>query len=183
MKFRLLSALLLSLGLAFAAQEQQKAPLEPFTVFVLRHGETVESTDHARDPELSEAGLKRAANLATLLGNADVSHIFASEFKRTQGTVSDLAKAVKKEVKVISAAKAQEQLDALKALPAGSVVVICGHSNTVPGLVSKLGGKMKNLVDHPKYGPMLDSKEFNRLFMVTVPGVGGAQVKAVELRY
>jgi phosphohistidine phosphatase SixA len=118
-----------------------------------------------------------------MLTAADVTHIFASEYARTQGTVSYLAKFANKEVKVISAGKMDEQLNALRELPAGSVAVVCGHSNTVPGMVMKLGGKIKNLVEHPKYGPMLDSKEFSRLFMVTIPGVKGSTAKTVELRY
>ena len=183
MKLSVWSTLLLSLGLFVGVQEPDKAPVDPVTVFVLRHGETVESTDHARDPALSKDGIKRAANLANMLTAAAVTHIFATEYSRTQATVSDLAKFSNKEVKVISAGKMDEQLDALRKLPAGSVAVVCGHSNTVPGMVIKLGGKIKNLVEHPKYGPMLDSKEFNRLFMVTIPGVKGSTAKAVELHY
>lgn len=183
MKFRLLASALLSLGLIGALQEPAKKKVEPITVIVLRHAETTESTAKVRDPELSEAGERRAAELATLFGEAEVSHIFSSEYKRTRATVLPLAEQLELEVNVISAAKEKEQLAALKKLKPGNVAVICGHSNTVPGIVAKLGGQVKGLVDHPKYGKMLKGTEFGRIFVVTIPGVRGTKVKTLELRY
>ena len=58
------------------------------TVFVLRHAERVDSSP---DSELSEAGLQRAQKLVHVAGEAGISAIFATEYRRTQQTAQPLA--------------------------------------------------------------------------------------------
>jgi hypothetical protein len=53
----------------------------------------------------------------------------------------------------------------------GGVVVVAGHSNTVPGVIQALGGPA---------GITIDDAEFNRLFVVT--GAPGKAV-VVAMRY
>jgi phosphohistidine phosphatase SixA len=167
-----------------AAIERQEAAAsdQPATVFLLRHAEKAESTTNERDPSLSEAGRQRARALARLLGKAKVTHLFSSEFVRTNETLAPLAEAAGLEVQVIPARDGEDQVRALVALPPGSIAVVCGHSNTIPALVAALGGTIDALVDHPTYGPMLGDDEYDRLFVVIRP-VAGESAQTIELRY
>ncbi len=87
------------------------------------------------------------------------------------------------EVALIDAANPEAQLTALRALPAGAVAVVSGHSDTVPGLVEALSGTLRKPVDAQTGGPMLGHDEYDRLFVVTLPACEGAATKVVELRY
>src|SRR6218665_1528661 len=60
------------------------------TTFILvRHAEKV--SDGSKDPELSEAGKTRAQTLSKLLKDQKIDAIYATGYKRTQGTVAPLA--------------------------------------------------------------------------------------------
>lgn len=157
------------------------------TVILVRHAETAQSTKTTRDPELSEAGKERAESLARLLSGAGVGRLFSSEFQRTQATLAPLAERRGLEVETIPAGEPEKLVSILRGLPAGMVAVIAGHSNTVPGLVHRLGGRVEDLVEDERYGPMLRSSEYDRLFVVQLPLVQGATegggVATLELRY
>ncbi|MEZ5979085.1 MAG: phosphoglycerate mutase family protein [Planctomycetota bacterium] len=156
-------------------------PVEPVVVFLVRHAE--KGDDDARDPGLSAAGERRANELARVLGSAGVTHLFASEYKRTQNTLRPLADAVGHEVEVVSARTPEKQLAAIADLPPGSVAVICGHSNTTPQLAARLvdptGSDAANLGED----------EYDRLFEVVLPARSRVESstrlapKLVELRY
>ena len=166
------------------AQEAARATaVEPVTVILVRHAETAADTKTSRDPELSEAGQERAAALAELLSASGVTHVFASEYQRTQATVHGVAEAAGVDVTVVSAREPEAQLTAIQALPPGSVAVVAGHSNTVPGLIQRFGGTVENLHEDPNYGPMLAHDEYGRLFVVTLPAGEATRPHALELRY
>lgn len=153
----------------------------PVTVLVLRHAEKDASDPGDANPGLSEAGRARAEALARLLGEARVTHLYASEYRRTQETVAPLAERVGREVEVVSA-RGPAQVEALRALPPGSVAVVAGHSNTVPALVRALGGgELEGLVPSA-YGPILAEESYDRLFLVVLAR-GGEPGAALELRY
>lgn len=164
--------------------EARPAPAEkPVTVVLVRHAETAGSTRTGGDPELSEAGRGRARALARLLAHAGVTRLFSSEYARTRATLAPLAEALDAEVEVVSARDGAEQVERLRALPPGSVAVVAGHSNTVPGLVRALGGEVADLEEG-----RLRHAEYDRLFLVTLPsGValppGDVAVQTLELRY
>ncbi|TDJ74901.1 MAG: histidine phosphatase family protein [Planctomycetota bacterium] len=166
---------------AVAGQDAALELLEPTTVFFLRHAE--KGTDDARDPELSERGTERAAALAELLEHAGVTHLFASEFRRTQATLAPLAEALGLEVEIVSARSPDVQVAALRALPAGSVAVVAGHSNTTPALVRALGGEVGRL-KASRSGDVLGEDEYGRLFVVVLPPPERrVAVQTLELAY
>lgn len=140
------------------------------TVIFVRHGEKAKGDP--RDPSLSPAGAARAAAVATTLRAAGVTHLFASEYRRTQATLRPLAAASGLAVATIAASDGAALLTALRGLPPGSVAVVAGHSNTLPGLIRGLAGAAP--VD-------IDEDEFDRMFVVVVPAAGPARV--LELRY
>jgi phosphohistidine phosphatase SixA len=152
----------------------------PTTVILVRHGE--KATDDPKDPSLSPAGEARARALAAMLAGAGVTHCFASEFRRTQATLRPLAAAIGLEISVVPAADPQALVAALRQLPPGSVAAVAGHSNTVPALVTALGGSVRGTVDSPA-GPALPDDAYDRMFVVHVPAAKDEPSTTLELRY
>ncbi len=83
----------------------------------------------------------------------------------------------------------EELVKELRNLPDGAVAVIAGHSNTVPDLVQRLGGKPTGLEEHPKHGWLLAHDEYSRMFVVTLHRPAGQAdapgnfTGCLELRY
>jgi phosphohistidine phosphatase SixA len=174
--------LALAVGLACLGSPPQD-PVEdalraPVTVVLVRHAET---TGEGAQRALSEEGSGRAAALARLLGHAGVTHLYCSPYPRTRQTLGPLQALTKLEVVEVSPREAARQVELLRELPPGSLAVVSGHSNTVPGLVSRLGGEVRDLEDSP-YGPMIAEDQHDRLYVVTLPGVAGAAPSTLELR-
>ena len=111
----------------------------PHSVVVLRHAEKSAADPQDRDPALSPKGQDRAARLATLLGNASITRLVASEYKRTQQTLGPLSERVGKPVETRSAAQGHDLVRELRDAPPGSTTVVATHSNVVPQLVRELG--------------------------------------------
>ncbi|MDZ4771551.1 MAG: histidine phosphatase family protein [Planctomycetota bacterium] len=159
-----------------------EAPPRPTTLVLVRHGEKDPAGD-ARDPGLSKAGAARAERLAQLLEAAGVTHLFATEYHRTQDTLAPLAARVSKQVEIVPGAKTEDLLRALDALPAGSIAVVAGHSNTVPKIAEHfgvlLGGTEKSV-----QGPVLPETAFDRVYAITLPSRGSSGAwSLLELRY
>jgi len=174
---------LLSLGLLSAIRPPGE-PQAPITVILVRHAETAGSSRTGGDPHLSEAGQARAELLGAMLESAGVTHLFASQFARTQEVLGPLAEATGLEVQVLNADALKQQIERLQALPAGSVAVVAGHSNTVPNMAIALGAKPQNLKRHPQYGPMFEHDQYGRMFQVTLPvDPASTAVKLLELHY
>ena len=105
-------------------------------VIVVRHAE---KADQSTDPDLSPAGRARAERLAALLADAGVAAVFATEFRRTQQTVAPLAARLRRTPQVVKAADVAGLVARLRAAHATDIVVIAGHSNTVPRILTELG--------------------------------------------
>ncbi len=171
MRFALLATLVLPLGGSPGIRQPLPAASpEPVTVFVVRHAE--KATDDPRDPNLSEEGRHRATELARVLGDAGVTALFASEFRRTQQTVAPLAQARGLTTTVVGAGAMDSLVARLDALPAGSRAVVASHSNLVSLIVKQLcGAEVKPLTD----------ADYDRLYVVTLTGKGTGTVAV--LRY
>lgn len=165
-----------------AADDEVAEPAAPVLALFVRHAETSASTLSGGDPELSEEGQARARALAALLEGAEVTHLYASEYARTAATLAPLAAAKELELVRIGARAQDEQLAALRALPPGSFAVVAGHSNTVPALVSALGGRVDELEQHPQYGAMIDHAVYDRAFLLHLPADARDAVSTLELR-
>jgi len=150
------------------------------TVMLVRHAE--KRTDDAIDPALSEAGLRRAQALLELLTNADVTHLFATEYRRTRATLEPLAAVTGLEIRTIEAGQAAAQAAALWALPPGSLAVVAGHANTLPELAIAVGGQLERLTP-TRRGDWLGDDEHDRLFVLILPPVRAEPVRTIELRY
>jgi hypothetical protein len=91
------------------------------------------------DPPLSDAGRARAGRLAEMLAPTGVKALYATEFVRTQQTVAPLAAALGLRVEIVAAADVPGLVTAVKAAYPSHVVVIAGHSNTVPAVLAAFG--------------------------------------------
>lgn len=185
-KQSLWGASLLALCTTALAWQGQDAPAEddtralrPVTVIAVRHAE--KGADDPRDPGLTEEGAQRAEALARLLSKAGVTHIFSTDYRRTQATVAPLAAGYKLEVETYNPRDMRGFIERLSALPASSVAVVSGHSNTTPGLVLALGGAPVGL-ETVRGAPSLGEEEYDRLFLITLSDREGGE-SCVELRY
>jgi len=151
------------------------------TVILLRHAEK-DTTGDSVNPGLSDVGKKRAADLARLLARARVTHLFASKYRRAQETLQPFAEASGLKVNTDLGAVSVELGPYLLGLPAGSVAVVAGHSNTIPALAAALGGELQGLEPTPQ-GPSLSEKEYARLFVLTPGPEPTSKPLVLELSY
>ena len=154
---RLLLATVLSLTTFGSAMAQ--------TVVLVRHAE---KADASSDPVLSEAGQRRAVDLAVALSDSDLTHVFTSPLQRTVLTARPAAEAHAINPETISFEGGTEAhilriAERIRALPDDAVVLVVGHSNTVPLIAAALG----------ETGPseMADC-EYDRLTVISVEDDG-----------
>jgi broad specificity phosphatase PhoE len=146
------------------------------TIIVVRHAE--QTDPEAADPLLSEAGAARANALAAALEHSGVQAIYVTQFKRTQDTAGPVAALLHVSVTEVPVdrAKLAEHAPLLAgrilAEHPGGIVLVVGHSNTVPAIVEALA-KVKIRA--------IERNEFDRLIVVTAGEKGCAH--AIEARY
>lgn len=115
-------------------------------VILVRHAERADAGTPAGaamqgnpDPELSAAGKARAQKLAGMLKDAGVTAIYTTQYIRTKDTAKPLADLLKMTPEVIQSRDADGLVAKIKAQPKG-VVLVVGHSNSVPAIIKALGG-------------------------------------------
>lgn len=145
------------------------------TVILVRHAE---KADDSKDPDLSPAGLARAEALARALAGARLSRVLTTPLKRTVQTGFPAALATGLTPTSVSlaggaAAHAARVAAAAREAPEDAVVLVVGHSNTVPDIARALGD--------PDPEPLGDC-DYDRM-TILVLGEPGAPAKAVHARY
>jgi phosphohistidine phosphatase SixA len=164
-----LPLLLLLVGFATTAAAQAET-----LVIVVRHAEKATAE---RDTELSEAGHARARALEATLADAGVQSILATERRRTQQTAQPLADRLGISIETVgldatAEAHAASVAEVVRTRHAGRVVLVAGHSNTVPAIIAALGG--------PRL-PDLCESEFSSLFVLRLRE--GEPARLVRARY
>ncbi|GJM19394.1 MAG: hypothetical protein DHS20C14_16070 [Phycisphaeraceae bacterium] len=124
---------------------------------VLRHAEKAD--DGTRNPPLTDAGNERAERTAALLASLDVAAVVSTPYTRTEQTAKPIAELFSLDVETYDPRKAGDALDRLGREHAGRVVVVVGHSNTVPAIVRALGAD-------PGV-EQIDEAEYGRVYLVT----------------
>lgn len=140
------------------------------TIFVTRHADRYGTEP---DPSLTPTGEKQAQALAQLLSDANVRHIFTTEFIRTQQTAAPLARLAS----ITPVTVPQQRFDDLitkvrQSLQPNQSILVVGHRTIVPEIVHALTGK--------DISP-LGSGEYGRLIAITLFPDGRSSV--VTLRY
>jgi broad specificity phosphatase PhoE len=123
-----------------------QAALAADTVFVMRH---LQKADGA-DPPLSAEGSANARAVADMLAKSGIKAIFATPTRRAMETAQPLAARIGLTVKPYDPSKPDALAAAVAAMP-GAVLVV-GHSNTVPDLVARFGGKQPVTLGEQDYG-------------------------------
>lgn len=160
----------IAIGLAWFFESQATT-----TIIFVRHAEKAGSMQE--DPPLSAEGHTRVAELTRQLVDADVvagvDAVFATPYKRSQDTARPLADALDIPVTTYDAADTEtvlaEILDDFK----GKIVLVVGHSNTLPELIANLGAS-KNV-------PPIQENEYDNIYIVSIPWFG--KTKTIRLRF
>jgi broad specificity phosphatase PhoE len=156
------------LALALPALCQQSGP--PTVVIVIRHAE---KGPQGSDPALSAAGVARTQALIEALAGADVSAVYATQYRRTRETVQPLAERLgigvtELEITSTNTTKYPTLIAAdILARHKGKSVVVAGHSNTVPAIVEALGLRPV---------PAMTETQFDRMYIVVIPAEGEPRV-------
>jgi broad specificity phosphatase PhoE len=133
------------LALLLAAGVPQ-AVLAADTVFVVRH---MQKADGA-DPPLSTEGVANAQALADKLATSGITAIFATQTRRAMETAQPLAARLGLTVMPYDPGKPEALAAKVAALP--GAVLIVGHSNTVPDLIARVGGREPVTLTEQDYG-------------------------------
>jgi len=142
-------------------------------VYLFRHAEKDLTSPGAnpRDPDLSADGITRAKQLARVLGDVDITHIFSSDYIRTRTTAAPLAELKGLEVETYNARELEAFAAQLKTM--NGTIAVSGHSNTTPTMVKLLGGEPGK--------PIEEKTEYDRLYMVILKN--GEAVHSSLMRY
>jgi len=163
---------LIAVGLAWFFELQATT-----TVIFVRHAEKAELP--ADNPGLSHAGQRRAAELARQLVDADVvpgvgvDAVYSTSFRRTVETAKPVADALNLPVLSYDASDTEAFLVAVVREYKGKIVLVVGHSNTVPEMIANMGAS-KNV-------PPIAENEYDNIYLVSIPWFG--KTKTIRLRY
>jgi broad specificity phosphatase PhoE len=145
------------------------------TVILVRHAE--KAAMPADNPGLSEAGKERAAELARQMVEADVvagvDAIYSTSYRRTEETVQPVATALGLPITSYDAANTETIMDKIVREHKGKIILVVGHSNTVPELIANMGAS-KNV-------PEISENEYDNMYIVSIPWFG--KTKPIRVRY
>jgi broad specificity phosphatase PhoE len=147
------------------------------TLIFVRHAE--KAALPADDPGLSEAGRRRAAELARQLVDADVvpgigvDAVYSTSYRRTVETAKPVADALDIPVLTYDASDTEAIIEAIVSEYKGKIILVVGHSNTVPEMIANMGAS-KNV-------PPIAENEYDNIYLVTIPWFG--KTKTIRLRY
>ena len=121
--------LLLTIFLAFSIPENDCS-----TFYLIRHAEKVRTNKSDRDPALNEKGILRALNWKEYFIDKDISKIYSTNYKRTLETVKPIQEAIGLATILYSPSNIDYFISSNKS----EVVLVVGHSNTIPNFVNEL---------------------------------------------
>lgn len=160
----------IALGLAWFFESQATT-----TMIFVRHAE--KALTPIDDPALSPEGQVRAAELARQLVDADVvagiDAIYSTDFRRTVETAQPVADALKLEINRYDPDDNEAVLERILKEHKGQIILVVGHSNTVPTLIADLGAS--------KLVPPIAEAEYDNIYLVSIPWFG--KTKTIRLRY
>lgn len=163
--------LLITLGavLGLAAPLAAQAPT---WVILVRHAEKADAPP--ADPPLTAAGQARAKALAARLEYTKLDAIITTQFERTRATAAPTAESHHIAPTIVATTggnHVQAMADEIRK-HAGGVVLVVGHSNTVPAIVAALGAPAPHAIC---------DQEYDNLYIVSIPATGTPT--AVQTRF
>lgn len=165
--------MLLGLLLLFGVEVRAQGELYvPKTFIFMRHAEKVHTLN--ADPPLTTAGTAQAKAFAEMLKEQSIAAIYSTPYKRTLETAAPLANLKNLTTQLYEPLYAFSLLEQLKTQVDSGVVVIVGHSNTIPDMVNALVGR-------EEVAP-ISEEEYGLVFIVIVPVMPGNAASVVRLR-
>ena len=160
----------IAIGLAWFFESQATT-----TIIFVRHAE--QTSFDEPDPSLSEAGQRRAAELARQLVDADViagvDAVYSTPLVRSLETAQPIADALNLPVNSYDPGDTEVVLETILKNHKGKITLVVGHSNTVPVLIANLGAS-KNV-------PPIAQGEFDNIYIISIPWFG--KTKTIRLRF
>jgi len=160
----------IAIGLAWFFESQATT-----TIIFVRHAEKAESPPE--DPELSEQGKRRVAELTRQLVDADVvagiDAIYSTPYKRTMETAHPLSETLNLPINRYDPDDNEAVLETILKSHKGKIILVVGHSDTIPGLIADLGASKKV--------PPIDDMEYDNIYVISIPWFG--KTKTIRLRY
>ena len=161
----------IAVGLAWFFESQATT-----TMIFVRHAE--KALIPVDDPGLSAEGQRRAEELARQLVDADVvagiDAIYSTSYRRTVETAQPVADALGLPINRYSPDDDDEDVvDGMVRDHKGKIILVVGHSNTVPALIAALGAS-KNV-------PPIAEMEYDNLYLISIPWFG--KTKTIRMRY
>ena len=161
---------LIAVGLAWFFESQATT-----TVIFVRHAD--KALEPADDPGLSPAGQRRVAELTRQLKDADVvagiDVVYSTPYRRTEETARPIAEALNLPINSYDAGDTEEVMERILKEHKGKIILVVGHSNTVPQLMYDMGASKKV--------PEIQENEYDNIYIVSVPWFG--KTKTIRLRY
>ena len=142
----------------------------PKAVYLFRHAEKqiIKGEDN---PELTRAGFSRSNVLAQAMADITPGLIYSSEYTRTQQTVAPLAKQWSSDIIIKTAKDPEAQVEAALS-NCNKHVIIAGHSNTIPNLISLFGVMEEITIEDNQYGDLFIIEWVNAKPKLRVEQVG-----------
>ncbi len=160
----------IAIGLAWFFEAQSTT-----TVIFVRHAE--KATMPVGDPSLSPAGQRRVAELTRQLVDADVvagvDAVYSTPFRRTEETARPVADALGLPLNSYDAADTESIMEKILREHKGKIILVVGHSNTVPALIGNMGASKKV--------PEIAESEYDNIYIVSIPWFG--KTKTIRMRY
>ncbi len=160
----------IAIGLAWFFESQATT-----TVIFVRHAEKAVVPED--DPSLSPAGQQRAAELMRQLVDADVvagiDAVYATPYRRTEETARPIAEALELPLNSYDANDTEAIMEKIIREHKGKIVLVVGHSNTIPVLFGNMGASKKV--------PPIAEDEYDNIYIVSIPWFG--KTKTIRLRY
>jgi broad specificity phosphatase PhoE len=127
-------------------------------VVLIRHAGVTSGADI--DPPLNSAGTVRAQKRRHVLSDSGITAIFVTSLRRSRETARPLADDLG--LQSIVEDDPAAIVDTIRARDGSTTILVIGHTNTVPDLVSQLGG--------PAITPIATT-EFDRLLVLANHGL------------
>ena len=161
----------IAVGLAWFFESQATT-----TMIFVRHAE--KALIPVDDPGLSPEGQARAAELARQLVDADVvagiDAIYSTDTRRSRETAVPVAEALGLDIQsYVNQEDDEPVVDAMVRDNKGKIILVVGHSNTLPTMIAALGASKKV--------PPIAEMEYDNLYLISIPWFG--KTKTIRLRY
>jgi broad specificity phosphatase PhoE len=149
----------LALAAAIATALWSSTAAAQRVILVVRHAEK-QSEGSEKEMPLSAAGKQRAMRLAQLLSRAGVTAVYVTDTVRARETGAPLAREANVALKIYDTRDAKGNMTAeplaarLKEDEKDGVVLVVGHSNTVPDIIAAYGVREAVRIGSDDYGDL-----------------------------